>query len=134
MIEARPARLDDLRTLTPMIQPRMLAALTYQIGASGAVTFERGGEVLAMAGLYPDPDFAEVWFLAVPELRNMRREAVAIVRKLDLLLWALPPEWLVVCCVLQGHETGLRLVRMLGFTREIASRHQRFRTFALATR
>jgi len=130
MIDLRPAQLDDLPHVAPLLPPRMLAALTHQLNHSMAVTAVKDGEALAVIGLYQHPQALELWFMVRPDLRGTAR-ARRLLLELHRLWRDRPVLGAVFCSVQHADATGLRLVRLMGFTRDISAAGDRFHTFAL---
>jgi hypothetical protein len=130
MIAPRPAELSDLASLRPMMPARHLARLTDQLLHSQAVTVTADGRPLAMLGLYPMPGHFEAWFVAAPDLRGSRA-VPAVLRIFDRLRRALPQDMQIVTTVAEGHETGFRLARILGFAPVLQSLDRRQVVLAL---
>lgn len=98
---------------------RHFRLLARQVAGGVAITWRTaaGGELVAIAGVYPDPvqmNHAEAWFSAGPGLRgNLRAGLAAIAATLDAVGAEAAP---VRVRALIGGVAGPRVAALLGFT------------------
>jgi hypothetical protein len=110
----RPARPDDLYALLPLAGRHEARAMLVQMARSEAMTVEHEGKALAMAGLYPQADKAEAWFVLRKDAHNTAAgmwAAMQVIRAWRQLPVPIPVE----VAVREGHGPGRRLAAMAGF-------------------
>jgi hypothetical protein len=110
----RVAELSDLAALRPCLSRKAFSTAIHQFMLSAAVTVEVDGRVLATGGLLNQGDHHELWFMAAPDLR-VSRHALAVIRTLRVALHGVPASEPVHAYVVRGHDSGLRLCRIMGF-------------------
>lgn len=115
MLTIESTRMEDLARLQPAYPPRYWRGLVLQLARSVAWSIEDDGELLAIAGLYPDgPDFLELWLCIAPQVRGGAK-ARRLVRVLIRLAQDVCGNVPVAACVQRGHAPGLKLARLAGF-------------------
>ena len=110
----RPARPDDLYALLPLAGRHEARAMLVQMARSQAMTVEHEGRPLAMAGLYPQADRAEAWFVLAKHAQHTAAGMWAAMQVIRV--WRqLPVPVPVEVAVREGHGAGQRLAAMAGF-------------------
>ena len=112
-VSARPARLRDIGRLGRRLPELQVKALIMQVSIGPAWAIERGGRVLALAGLMRiGGGFGEAWMVEAAGLRGTR-DAWHLIWFLRRAARSLPIMAQIVIRVRSGNVAGARLCAAL---------------------